>query len=233
MNVNDIFLAIEKDLVEIKNKRQRLSLKRFAKKNVILSPIHWDEHKMPDYAKKEYALEELISIPSLFFIEAMYLSLLKRPPDQKGHHFYQQELLNGISKAEIIARMAYSKEVRAKKIKVSGVFIYGVKFALSRVPLVSNISSFLYTLFSLPSLLKDLRGLKNQIDFKEHMLRLAVDDLTNNTNLRLDFFRLANYDNFLNIDDKFKLLEQKERTLKKKKKHNGKDMQPTRKRKIN
>lgn len=207
MNVQKIFQAIESELALVNTRRRELDLRKFAKKNIILSSFPVLSQEMPDYSRMEYDMEELVSIPSVYFIEALYLSLLKRPPDSEGHHFYQKELLKGTSKAEIISRMAYSKEVRSKKIKIRGAFIPAMIFAISKIPVISTLFEFTYALIKLPKLEKELRGLRNQIDFKEHMLKIAIDDLTKKSNVRFEHSRRACHVNFVSIQDRFNKLE--------------------------
>jgi len=207
MKVQKIFQAIESELTLVNTRRKELDLKKFAKENTIPSSFPMLSQEIPDYSRMEYNIEELVSIPSVYFIEALYLSLLKRSPDDGGHRFYQKELLKGISKAEIIARMAYSKEVRSKKIKVRGVFLPAMRFAISKIPVISTLIEFIYALLKLPKLEKELRGLRNQIDFKEHMLKLAIDDLTRNSSVRFEHYRKASHVNFMNIQDRFYKLD--------------------------
>lgn len=70
-----------------------------------------------------YELHDFLQYDGNSFIENAYRCILKRQPDSQAYHFYLRNLLRGnMTKVEILGHLRYSREGRARGIKIKGLF---------------------------------------------------------------------------------------------------------------
>src|SRR6266699_6097028 len=77
--------------------------------------VHSDGH---------YEVNDLLKYHNRAFIQNAYLAILKRGPDATGFHQFMGALRSGrMNKIDVLARLRYSAEGRAKKVKVDGLLL--------------------------------------------------------------------------------------------------------------
>lgn len=99
----------------------------------------------------EYRLEEFLNFHDRDFVVVAYLGIMKRPPDGAGLHHFLLALRGGrLSKVEIIGRLRFSPEGKAKKIRVRGLLPVLAVCLLGKLPLLGYPSRWLINLLRLP-----------------------------------------------------------------------------------
>jgi len=78
----------------------------------------------------------LLALDDRAFVVCVYLTLLRRAPDDEGLLHYLRKLRAGSTKLEIVALIAHSKEGRAKATRLPGLDRALTRYRWSRVPVV-------------------------------------------------------------------------------------------------
>lgn len=130
----------------------------------------------PDFEPRsdnQYHARDLLQYHDRNFIQNAYRAILKRGPDATGYTSFIEGLRSGrLNKIDVLARLRYSTEGRAKKVQVSGLFLPAAIRQLYRVPLVGYLLRFGVALLRLPAMVR------NQQQFEAHMhaqLQQVVD----------------------------------------------------------
>ncbi len=108
------------------------------------------------------SLHELLALHDEQFVDAAYLSILRRHPDPDGRaHFLQSVRSGRLSKAEVLGRLRYSHEGRQQDVRLAGLSVrYGVRL-LTRVPILGGVLRFALAVVRLPALLGSIQRLES------------------------------------------------------------------------
>ena len=116
----------------------------------------------PDSSSFQVTLSDFLHRHGEDFIKFAYRAILKREPDPEGFTFYLSKLKSGIyTKVDIICRLRFSKEGRAHKIKIKGLFPRCVYSFLKKIPFFGYIIRTVKALFTLPKIETRLNVLEN------------------------------------------------------------------------
>jgi len=128
-------------------------------------------HKFVYFIKRNLNLKKInrIYIMSDFtnhygeeFIDNTYRLTLEREADPDGKEFYLTKLKNSeLSREDIILRLHFSKEGRAKDIKILGAKKRFIKMVLYKIPLVGYLIKLISALLTLPTLITKIEYLEN------------------------------------------------------------------------
>src|SRR6266571_4159767 len=132
----------------------RLDLERIELQPVF--QVHSDNH---------YQVNELLKYHDRAFIQNAYLAVLKRGPDATGFHQFIDALRSGrMNKIDVLARLRYSAEGRAKKVKVDGLLLPAGIRLLYRIPVIGYFLNLLVGIARLPN------SLRHEQQFQAHVL---------------------------------------------------------------
>ncbi|HEY0405785.1 MAG TPA: methyltransferase domain-containing protein [Pyrinomonadaceae bacterium] len=130
----------------------------------------------PDFeprADDQYHAHDLLKYHDRNFIQNAYRAILKRGPDATGYTAFLESLRSGrLNKIDVLARLRYSTEGRAKHVQVKGLFMPAAVRQLYRVPLLGYLLRLCVSLVRLPL------SARHQQQFEAHMLaqqQLIVD----------------------------------------------------------
>jgi len=112
---------------------------------------------------KHYHYRELVRYDDREFIRNCYMALLQHSPDQPGEEFYLNLLRKGCSKMEIILRLRFSAEGRARKVRVQGLVIPLFRETIFYIPLFGYLIRIVYEMLLLPVSLSDLKIRQEQL----------------------------------------------------------------------
>lgn len=109
----------------------------------------------PDFtphADDRYHVKDLLKYHDRNFIQNAYLAILKRGPDATGYRGFIESLRSGrLNKLDVLARLRYSREGRAKRVQVDGLFLPAALRFSYRIPLVGYAARFVVGLARLPA----------------------------------------------------------------------------------
>jgi O-antigen chain-terminating methyltransferase len=112
----------------------------------------------------QYHAGELLQYHDRQFIQNAYRAILKRGPDATGYTAFIESLRSGrLNKVDVLARLRYSTEGRAKKVQVKGLFLPAAVRQLYRLPLVGYLLRLGVGLARLPGMVR------NQQQFEAHV----------------------------------------------------------------
>ncbi len=118
--------------------------------------VHSDNH---------YQVNDLLKYHDRAFIQNAYLAILKRGPDATGFHQFTDALRSGrMNKIDVLARLRYSAEGRAKKIQVDGLLLPAGIRLLYRIPVIGYLLNLLVGIARLPN------SLRHEQQFQAHVL---------------------------------------------------------------
>ncbi|HEV8130817.1 MAG TPA: class I SAM-dependent methyltransferase [Acidobacteriota bacterium] len=101
-----------------------------------------------------YQVNELLQFHDRAFLQNAYQAILKRAPDVSGFTAFIEKLRAGrLYKIDILARLRYSSEGRAKKVRVRGLLIPAVLSQLGHLPVFGYLVRFAVGLVRLPSMI--------------------------------------------------------------------------------
>jgi SAM-dependent methyltransferase len=117
------------------------------------------------HADHLYHASELLQYHDRNFIQNAYRAILKRGPDATGFKDFIEALRSGrLNKIDILARLRYSSEGRAKKVQVKGLLLPAVIRQSYRVPVLGYLLQLCVALARLP------RTARSQQQFEAHVL---------------------------------------------------------------
>lgn len=121
----------------------------------------------PDFephASDQYHAHELLQYHDRNFIQNAYRAILKRGPDATGYKAFIESLRDGrLNKIDVLARLRYSAEGRAKKVQVKGLFLPAAVRQLYRLPFVGYLLRLGVGLARLPA------AVRHQQQFEAHV----------------------------------------------------------------
>lgn len=139
----------------------------------------------PDFEPRDdgaYHVNDLLKYHDRNFVQNAYLAILKRGPDATGYTAFIESLRSGrLNKIDVLARLRYSTEGRAKKVQVSGLFVPAAVRQLYRLPLVGYLLRLGVGIIRLPSTLRH----QQQFEAHFHAQQQQVVDLANHLSASL------------------------------------------------
>jgi len=133
--------------------------------------------------KEVYEYNDFTKYHDVEFVQNLYKGLLKREADKEGLEYYLNLLRSGEkSKNEIISLFRYSKEGKNKNVQLLGSKKRYIQAYLYKLPIVGYILKSIYTILTLPKLLKRLNALENyvtQVDIKSKKNDLLLEKAIN------------------------------------------------------
>lgn len=116
------------------------------------------------HAADEYHVNDLLKYHDRNFIQNAYLAILKRGPDATGFKAFIESLRSGrLNKIDVLARLRYSTEGRAKKVQVKGLFVPAAVRQLYRLPLIGYALRLSVAIARLPA------AVRHQQQFEAHV----------------------------------------------------------------
>lgn len=110
-----------------------------------------------------YHLADLARYHDQDFIHNAYRAILKRGPDAAGYQGFLDGLRNGrLNKVDVLARLRFSSEGRANKVRVDGMLPTALIRAAYRIPILGYLLNVAVGIARLPS------AIRNQQRFENH-----------------------------------------------------------------
>jgi SAM-dependent methyltransferase len=112
-----------------------------------------------------YHVNDLLQYHDRNFIQNAYRAILKRGPDAIGYKEFMESLHSGrLNKLDILARLRYSQEGRAKKVQVNGLLVPAAIRTIYRIPGIGYLLNLAMAIFRLPA------TIRSQQQFESHAL---------------------------------------------------------------
>ena len=112
-----------------------------------------------------YHVNDLLKYHDRTFIQNAYRAILKRGPDATGYKAFLESLRSArLNKIDILARLRYSAEGRAKQVEIEGLQLPAMIRKAYRVPLVGYLLNLAVALARLPL------SIRSEQQFEAHML---------------------------------------------------------------
>jgi 2-polyprenyl-3-methyl-5-hydroxy-6-metoxy-1,4-benzoquinol methylase len=129
-----------------------------------LQPIQLQPRFQPN-SDSRYHVNDLLKFHDSTFIQNAYRAILKRGPDAVGYRTFLDSLRSArLNKIDILARLRYSAEGKAKQVEVEGLFIPATIRKIYRVPFLGYLVNLAIAWARLPLLIR------NQQQFEAHLL---------------------------------------------------------------
>ncbi|MBP4044683.1 DUF4214 domain-containing protein [Chromobacterium violaceum] len=125
--------------------------------------------------KLKYNLNEFYQYHDEELICEVYKRLLFRDVDIEGLSYYIEKIRNGTSVENVIYQIYRSKEAKKYNVKITGLSTYIFIDKILSLPILGNILSAIFFLFTIRSFLKDMRALKNHLYRIEIMTTKVLD----------------------------------------------------------
>src|SRR5437763_6566357 len=121
------------------------------------------------HADDRYHLSDLLKYHDRNLIQNAYLAILKRGPDATGYRAFIESLRSGrLNKVDVLARLRYSREGRAKRVQIEGLFVPAALRLAYRIPVLGYLARFVVGLARLPSFIR------HQQQFEAHVAAQAA-----------------------------------------------------------
>jgi O-antigen chain-terminating methyltransferase len=112
-----------------------------------------------------YHVNDLLRYSDRNFIQNAYLAILKRGPDATGYKSFIEGLRSGrLNKLDVLARLRYSAEGRAKKVRIDGLFFPAAVRLSYQTPVVGYLLKLAVGLVRLP------KSIRHTQQFEAHVL---------------------------------------------------------------
>lgn len=129
-----------------------------------LQPIHLQPRFQPN-SDSRYHVNDLLKFHDSTFIQNAYRAILKRGPDAVGYRTFLDSLRSArLNKIDILARLRYSAEGRAKQVDVDGLRLPATIRKIYRVPYIGYLLNLLIAWARLPLMIR------SQQQFEAHLL---------------------------------------------------------------
>lgn len=114
--------------------------------------------------KPEYVLHELLQYSDADFVDAAYLSLLRRPADPVGREHFLAALRSGqLDKVEVLGKIRFSEEGRRQSVHVDGLLLPYKLHQWRRVRGIGRVLAFAMAIVRLPRMVMHLQMLDNAV----------------------------------------------------------------------
>jgi len=145
---------------------ERQPLRRGSKvlSDLDLQPIQLQGRFQPN-SESRYHVNDLVKFHDAAFIQNAYRAILKRGPDAVGYRTFLDSLRNArLNKIDILGRLRYSTEGKAKQVEVQGLWAPATLRKFYRVPFIGYLVNLLVAVARLPTLVR------NQQQFEAHII---------------------------------------------------------------
>ncbi|MGM0428451.1 MAG: DUF4214 domain-containing protein, partial [Thermodesulfobacteriota bacterium] len=114
-----------------------------------------------DHKEEGYHLNEFLKYHDEHFVMNAYRGVLRRTPDSEALQYFLQNLRSGnMTKAEVLGRLRYAPEGRAKKVRIRGLFWHFVIQSSFRIPILGYVCRWTFGILNLPRILRNLQILE-------------------------------------------------------------------------
>ena len=156
---------------------------------VIIQPLSLQPDFTPA-ADDHYHVNDLLKYHGSVFLHNAYQAVLKRGPDEAGYDGFNEALQSGrLNKIDILARLRYSREGRAKHVRIRGLLAPAFLRKTYRVPLVGYVINVGVAVLRLPVMLKHQRQFEAQMLARQQTI---VDQLNNMAGSLMDHANQVN-----------------------------------------
>ncbi len=129
-----------------------------------IQPIALQPRFQP-HSNGRYHVNDLLKYHDRQFIQNAYRAILKRGPDATGYRNFIESLRSArLNKIDILARLRYSAEGRAKKVEIEGLLAPALIRKAYRVPVVGYLLNFAVAIARLPM------TIRSEQQFEAHAL---------------------------------------------------------------
>ena len=113
----------------------------------------------------KYHVNDLLAYHDRNFIQNAYRAILKRGPDATGYNSFIESLRSGrLNKIDVLARLRYSTEGRAKRVRVDGLLFPALVRFGYRIPVVGYLLNLAVAFARLPT------SIRHQQQFEAHVM---------------------------------------------------------------
>lgn len=127
--------------------------------------------------RDSYRVEDFLCFNDHVFVRHAYRGILQREPDDTGMVQYLESLRSGrLNKLDILARLRFSPEGRARDVAISGLGGQARLRQLYRVPVLGYLLELSVGLFRLPKLLATVRQLEAHTAAQDERLVAYIND---------------------------------------------------------
>jgi SAM-dependent methyltransferase len=117
------------------------------------------------HGTNQYHVNDLLKYHDRRFLQNAYRAILKRGPDATGFNGFIESLRSGrLNKIDILARLRYSREGRAKGVQIEGLWFPAAVRLVYRIPILGYVTNLAVALLRLPN------SIRHQQQFESHAL---------------------------------------------------------------
>jgi len=119
---------------------------------------------------EQYHVNDLLKYHDRNFIQNAYRAILKRGPDPAGSSGFLEGLRSGhLNKIDILARLRFSAEGRAKRVRIEGLLAPAAVRMAYRVPLIGYLLNLVVGILRLPIMIRSQRQFEAQVQAQQEM----------------------------------------------------------------
>ncbi|HKZ81767.1 MAG TPA: methyltransferase domain-containing protein [Pyrinomonadaceae bacterium] len=154
--------------------------------NLTIQPLTLQPEFEPA-ADDRYHVNDLLKFHDRAFLQNAYRAILKRVPDEAGYSGFSEALKSGrLNKIDILARLRYSPEGRAKRVRVRGLLAPAALRTTYRIPLIGYFLNLLVALLRLPVMVKHHRQFETHILGQQQTMVDQINHLVQSVMARAD-----------------------------------------------
>lgn len=149
---------------------------------------HSDDH---------YHVNDLLKYHDRRFLQNAYRAILKRGPDATGFNGFIESLRSGrLNKIDVLARLRYSQEGRAKGVQIDGLLFPATVRLAYRIPIIGYVLNLTVALLRLPTSIRkeqqfEAHALVQQEMVADHANRIAEAVVNQRKQISLALARLS------------------------------------------
>lgn len=126
--------------------------------------------------KDSYVVSDFLKLQDEIFLSSSYRAILGRMPDDNGREHFLSCLRNGtLTKTDILGRLRYSQEGRARKVPVHGLLLRFFLNSLCKIPLLGYPVKIFTSVLILPSIVKNLQIFESRTSAQHHFVSHSLD----------------------------------------------------------
>ncbi len=129
-------------------------------------------------AKKRYVLADFLNFHDEDFIRTVYRYVLGREPDAHAMEHYLNGLRTGaFSKVEVLGRIRYSPEGRARKVRIRGLILPFASRMVGRLPIFGYFWRWAKFFVRLPVIARNVEQFEAHVAYQDQLLRRQTNDI--------------------------------------------------------
>jgi len=118
-----------------------------------------------------YHVNDLLKYSDRNFIQNAYRAILKRGPDATGYGSFIEGLRSGrLNKLDVLARLRYSAEGRAKKVRIDGLFFPAAIRLSYQAPIIGYLLNLAVGLARLPKTIRHLQQFEAHVSAQQEQI---------------------------------------------------------------